>query len=558
MSAHRPAGPHKRWPATEEFNRMDLNDQSSSPDQEEWKPTSALYLALTALGLGWAVQFLFYGRPIGISFPIWVALALACLYLWSRREGRTPAKEMALVFVLIVALAALVPLRVEPLTTFSATALTFVLLAILVRGYRPGRLLEWGWFDILVAVVWVPLEAWIRPWGTLTTAQSRLTGGEQSKSTALAIVRGALLALPILIVFGALLSAADLVFGDWVQQALSWLDLEWFFNLVGRTIVMLVAGLFLLGAVVAALRRGREEPRLNDGEPLLKPFLGMVEALIVLGSVDLLFALFVLVQARYFFGGEVNISQAGYTYAEYARRGFGELVFASVLALGMILALASWVRRQDSRAGGWFNGLSGGLVLMTGVMLLSAYQRLTLYEEAYGFTRLRSYTHIAIGWLAVLFIVFLILLFTHHLRRFAPISLLAAVGFAMTLGAVNVDARIVKHNFEYIDSIGELDAYYLTTLSDDAVPAIVARLDQVPDDKLPRVLAGLSCRRYLLDQAAERTDWRSYRWPSARARTALATVSDQLDAYSVEETDYGYGQISFGQDGIQTCYPYPF
>ncbi|MGA9533194.1 MAG: DUF4173 domain-containing protein, partial [Anaerolineales bacterium] len=211
-----------------------------------------------------------------------------------------------------------------------------------------------------------------------------------------------------------------------------------------------------------------------------------------------------------------------------------------------------------SRAGGWFNGLSGGLVLLTGVMLLSAYQRLTLYEQAYGFTRLRSYTHIAIGWLAVLFVVFLVLLFVHQLRRFAPISLLAAVGFALTLGAVNVDARIVEHNFEHIDSIGELDAIYLTTLSADAVPAIVERLNQVPEENLPRVLAGLSCRRYLLDQASEGADWRSFRLPSARARTALASVSDQLDAYPVEESEYGYGQIDLGEDEVQGCYPASF
>jgi hypothetical protein len=537
---------------------MQSDQTDSMLSREGWTPSSSIGLALTALALGWLVQFLFYKQPVGVSFPLWVVLAVAALVVWSRREDRKPAASTVVLIVLVLVLSLMVPLRQEPLTRFLGIVLTFVLMGALVRAYRPGGWFDWGWLDLLVAVFWVPLEAWLRPWGTLSEAQSRITGGERSRSAALAIVRGVLLALPVLILFAALLSAADLVFADWIRQALSWLDFEWFFDMVGRTIIMLAAGLFLLGAVVAAMRRRRSEGRINDGKPLVKPFLGLVEALIVLGSVDLLFAAFVLVQARYFFGGQANISQAGYTYAEYARRGFGELVFVSILALGMILALASWLRRDSSRATTWFNGLSAGMVLLTGVILLSAFQRLSLYEEAYGFTRLRSYTHVFILWLGALFIAFLVLLFVGQLRRFAPVSMLAAVGFALTLGAVNVDARIVEHNFEYADSIGELDVEYLSTLSNDAVPSIVSRLDQVSEDAHPLVLAGLSCRRFQLEQRAMRQDWRSYQLPDAWAASALGGISDQLDAYPVRETGERLGQISLGGDEVQYCYPGPF
>ena len=54
-------------------------------------------------------------------------------------------------------------------------------------------------------------------------------------------------------------------------------------------------------------------------------FLGFTEAAVVLGAVVVLFALFVVIQFQYFFGGQTNIGVQGYTYSEYARRGFGEL-----------------------------------------------------------------------------------------------------------------------------------------------------------------------------------------------------------------------------------------
>ena len=68
----------------------------------------------------------------------------------------------------------------------------------------------------------------------------------------------------------------------------------------------------------------------------------------VLAGVALLFAAFVLVQFRYFFGGAQNIGIEGYTFAEYARRGYGELMAVAVLSL----LLAPWARRRDpSRIG---------------------------------------------------------------------------------------------------------------------------------------------------------------------------------------------------------------
>ncbi len=139
--------------------------------------------------------------------------------------------------------------------------------------------------------------------------------------------------------FLVLLSSADLVFGDYVKQALAWLDLTRFFDYLGRLTVILLVGLFSLGALVVALRRSDGYRLIGQDKPLLAPFLGFTEAAVVLAAVDVLFALFVAVQLRYFFGGEANITAAGYTYATYARRGFAELVFLALLTLGMILAL---------------------------------------------------------------------------------------------------------------------------------------------------------------------------------------------------------------------------
>ena len=529
---------------------------TSSLAQDGWASHKPLLLAAVALALGLLTERLFYGRALGVSFPLWVTGVLIGLVGWSWYEGRQPAPAGLALLVPTLALAALVPLRVEPMTTFLAVSLTLVMLTILVRIYRPGGFFKWGWLDFALAGVWVPLEAWLRPWPTLAAVEKQATGGQRSKARTLSVLRGLLLALPVLIVFTALLSAADLVFGDLVEQALAWLNLDRLLELFGRLTFVLLSGLFLLGALVAALRRSEDDGLVRAGQALVKPFLGIVETLIVLGAVDLIFLLFVVVQFRYFFGGEANITATGYTYAEYARQGFGELVFVGFLALALILTLVTIGKRQTDRLRRWFTGFAAPLVGLVLVMLVSAFQRLLLYEQAYGFTRLRSYTHVFILWLGLLFAAFIVLLLGNQLRRFAPLSLLASVGFALSLAVLNVDAFIVRQNFQHQQSIGQLDAWYLTTLSDDAVPAIVARLDHVPADERPRLLAGLACRRHLLSQRAERAGWPSFRLPHAQAAAALERVAEQLTAYSIEEDEWGFGQIALGEDEIYYCGSY--
>ena len=70
--------------------------------------------------------------------------------------------------------------------------------------------------------------------------------------------------------------------------------------------------------------------------------------------------------------------------------------------------------------------------MLVSVILVSAFQRLVLYEQAYGFTRLRTYTHVFMAWLALLLVGVMVLEFTARLRRFAFIALLSALGFAIT------------------------------------------------------------------------------------------------------------------------------
>ena len=503
------------------------------------KVKRALEVTLIALLLGLGVEILFYGHPLGINFPIWAALSAAALFITTRLEGIRPSRWELLLVIPILFLSGMAVIRLEPLTVFLSVVGTWMLFALWVRVFRSGRLIDFGWLDFAVAVIAPPLEALIRPWSTMVEAWRRAAGERGGRSRWMAILRGVLLALPVLAIFTALLAAADLVFGDLVEEALRWLNIEKLLEWVGRGVIVVLSAIFMLGALVIALLDPGRRTLHGEDKPLLKPFVGFLESTIVLGAVDLLFALFVVVQFRYLFGGEANITLAGYTYAEYARNGFGELVWVAFLSMGLIMALGYFGKRGETRERSWFNGLSTGLVAMLGVILVSAWQRLMLYEGAYGFTELRTYTHVFIPWLALHLVVFLVLLFRGNLRRFAPFAALGTLGFVVTLNLLNVDAFIVRQNVKRFELTEEIDLDYLYYLTDDAVPGLVEFARVAPEGVREELLASLACRRAMQGERLADLAWPSWHPSHARAMTLLDGL-EALDSYTVEFEDWSW------------------
>ena len=262
--------------------------------------------------------------------------------------------------------------------------------------------------------------------------------------------------------------------------------------------------------------------RPEDRPPLR---LGTTEAATILVVVDVLFAAFVVLQLAYLFGGTDTMAMAGLTYAEYARRGFFELVLVAVLAgllvVSLDLAVCSRSRGQ----------LAGALVLLalTAVVLVSAFTRLRLYQSMYGWTELRLVVLVAIAWLAVALAVTAGLLLARRTRwtlHALGIMVLVAVG---AMNVVGPQAFVTERNLERaIDpslvppggSTG-LDTGYLAQLGDEAVVPVVDawnRLGQADRDALAPALVG---REEQLRTDPSLQGWPAWNLTRERARAAL-------------------------------------
>ena len=505
---------------------------------------------LLVIFLGWSFDFLFWKKPaLGINFFIFVALCLIVGIYLLQIDGLRLSRRAGWILLPTLYLSSSVFFRQQPMTVFLSIAMTIFLLGVFTISYLSGNWIKFGLIDYLTGYLSLFGSMIVRPLGFMAEVKSEQPeGGEKRSSSFWAYVRGIVIALPVIAIFASLLSSADPIFADRFQKFIDLFQLDNLPEYIFRLVYILIFAYALAGTFLHAAQKSGGDYEEKDR---FAPFLGFTESSIVLGAVILLFAAFVVIQFRYFFGGQANINIEGYTYSEYARKGFGELVAVAFFSLLLLLGLGAITRREMEIQRKTFSTMGVILVGLVLVMLVSAFQRLVLYETAYGFSRLRTYTHVFMIWLALLLVVVVVLEATRRERMAGLSMLIASLGFVVSLSLLNVDAFIVKQNVQReVSGNGsvsqsqsknpELDVQYFLGLSDDAVPVLAATFENtsLPVDVRDKVGAALFCMRHDHSQNDLNYPWQSFHISRFTADSTFARLRKKLDLYKVINTDY--------------------
>ena len=511
-------------------------------------------LLVISIILGFAFDFLFWKHEAGINFPIFTFLILISGLILLITSGHRPSKWSLLIFIPILFFSITTCIRKEPLTLFLSFLFTFLYLAIFAVTYEGGRWFKYILPDYLVKITYLVGSIFARPimfYDRLNKVEKVIEENKPVESTpdetekkptpnsspapkktnqVGAIIRGILLALPILGLLTWLLASADLVFQQKLQDVAD--D-----NLLLRLFYIIAIGYAVAGVFLHAAHKSQDDKLIGEDKPFVKRFLGFTESMIVLGSVILLFFSFVSIQFQYFFGGEKNIGLEAYTYSEYARRGFSELIIVAVICLFLIISLTLVTKRLTKTHHQYFNGFNIVLVVQVLVMLFSAYRRLQLAVDWHGFSRLRLYPQVFMVWLGILLVAVAILVALDKERYFAFCVLLACTGFAASLPIINVDAAVVHHNAQrMITEDTHFNVTHLANLSLDAVPALVEEFQNKTYDKEIHegLGAALQCHWHSEDYADSLTpDWKAFNLSEYQAGQVMYDVAKELKKYHV-------------------------
>ena len=472
---------------------------------------------LAAAGVvGLTFDMLFWGHAPGISVPLFAGVLIGMLLVVLRMTDARP-HPYALGLLIPAALLLCGPaVREEPMTRALTMLTGFGLLGLFAASALDGQWLRYGAREHLRVARRLTAAGTAGGMRVVAAASAEVRGSlGPSRRRIIPVVRGVALAIPILSFFGVLLGSADPVFAARVGDAFAWLTPAPATEMIPRFMLVLFVTYGIAG-IYAFTVRPRPQPVAGD-KPIL-PFLGTTESSIVLGSVNLLFAAFVAVQVRYLFGGAGHLVESGLTFAQYARRGFVELVVVAAASLVLLLVLAAGTRRGEPLHKRLFSALAAILTILVLVILASSFLRLQLYEEAFGFTRIRTYVHVFMGWLGLLLVTLLVLEFRQALRWFTGAMLVAAVGFVLTLQAINVDGFIAERNIARVPSGAALDGHYLANVSVDAVPALVEAARTAPTLLRIEINSQLACHA---EELTKQRGWQSMTLSAVRARNAL-------------------------------------
>jgi signal transduction histidine kinase len=415
-------------------------------------------LLLGALLLGLIASVTLPDRRIGLAAGL-VAVAAAGLMLSASTQKRNP---WAIAFVAVgVGLAAMTVLRATEWIAVLSMLLAALLLAVTVTRARsllsiPLSAASW----VLAGIRGLPLL------GRTLTATSRTP-------LLWPVLRTAAIAAVGLVLFGGLFASGDAIFGSWAQSLIP--DLRWDSIIARIFIFVFVAGIALAGTYLAL-----NPPRIADLEvPRGAPVRHRWEWLVPLGVVIALFAAFLVAQATAMWGGHEYLRETtGLSYAEYVHQGFGQLTTATFLTL-VVVGIATRKAPQETASDRLV--LRAALVtlcVLTLAVVASALYRMSLYQEAYGYTVLRVFVDGFELWLGLLIVLMIVAIVRLRGAWVPRAALLSGAVFFLAFGLMNPDGWVAQRNIDRFQQTGKLDTYYLAGLGVDATPAIVAGLDE--------------------------------------------------------------------------------
>ena len=456
---------------------MDANIPSSAPraagpaDRRD-----ALFALFSALaGFACSEWILFGGLGVAVPLTYLVCYGFAAAYLLRDRLVYNAAARVTLapIGLLLGCFALYDNLLLRFFNLLLLWALTCVhLSAATGRLRRPA-----GWSDTVSTVLRTTFVRPLRHLGAGVRALGNRGRRSGAASAVFRILAALVIVSPLLVIVLSLLGSSDAGFQSLLTAVMHALSAH-----LARVLVKILVGLILAFPYFSLLYSLRHDP-----EPERPAFDGLADRCRVLDGLAVaaglasfcaVYALYIVLQAGYFFSALRGVLPAGFTYAGYARRGFFELFAVAVINFGLIAAAAVLTRRGSDSLPRGCRATVLALIVLTLLLIGTAASKMALYVRMYGLTPLRVYASALMLMLAVTTVLLGIRLITARLAFFRT----AAAGVVvlwLALNFLNVDGLVASVNIARYrqDLSADLDISVFYQLSDSAVPALATLAD---------------------------------------------------------------------------------
>ena len=235
-----------------------------------------------------------------------------------------------------------------------------------------------------------------------------------------------------------------------------------------RIITIIIAFFYFAGFFMNMLDKENGLTEFEEDEKIEKKESYTIRMMMT--ALNVIYLIFCFTQIKVLFT-EQNIK-----YSEFARKGFFQLMIVSLINIVMILKANNKNLKETEKQVKYKKIMCIIMVIFTLVIIISAFARMTLYQQNYGYTRLR----VLVDWALITEIILLIPTIGYILKNkinLIKIYFVIIITMYCIVNFINIDKFILKNNIDRYKQTGQIDLDYLIEMNNSDLVEQLLELD---------------------------------------------------------------------------------
>lgn len=227
-------------------------------------------------------------------------------------------------------------------------------------------------------------------------------------------------------------------------------------ELTGRIIIIIIAFFYFAGFFMNMLDKENGLKEFEKDEKTEKKESYTIRMMITV--LNLVYLVFCFTQIKVLFT-EQNIK-----YSEFARKGFFQLMIVSLINIAMILKANNKNLKETEKQEKYKKTMCIVMVIFTLIIIISAFARMTLYQQNYGYTRLRILVDYTLITEIILLIPTIIYILKNKIDLIKTYFVIIITMYCL-VNFINIDKIIMKNNFNRYKETGYIDLNYIMEMN---------------------------------------------------------------------------------------------
>lgn len=227
-------------------------------------------------------------------------------------------------------------------------------------------------------------------------------------------------------------------------------------ELTGRIIIIIIAFFYFAGFFMNMLDKENGLKEFEKDEKAEKKESYTIRMMITV--LNLVYLVFCFTQIKVLFT-EQNIK-----YSEFARKGFFQLMIVSLINIVMILKANNKNLKETEKQEKYKKTMCIVMVIFTLIIIISAFARMTLYQQNYGYTRLRILVDYTLITEIILLIPTIIYILKNKIDLIKTYFVIIITMYCL-VNFINIDKIIMKNNFNRYKETGYIDLNYIMEMN---------------------------------------------------------------------------------------------